>query len=146
MRGAEWKTLKWNARAHAAGAARAGALPRTLARMRRGGARRGALLTSEGHATFGRRPGSMLLGASQSAAFGARLQLRAAARPAPAAGALVVEAAHKKGGGSSKNKDDSHAQRLGVKLYGDQPCTAGNIIIRQRGTVVRAARTPEAWP
>ena len=77
----------------------------------------------------------MLLG--QSAVFGTRLRLRAAARPAPAAGALLVEAAHKKGGGSSKNKDDSHAQRLGVKLYGDQPCIAGNIIIRQRGTTVR---------
>jgi hypothetical protein len=78
-----------------------------------------------------------MLAAQQSAFAGAQLRSRAAARPAPAAGALLVEAAHKKGGGSSKNKDDSHAQRLGVKLYGDQPCIAGNIIIRQRGTTVR---------
>ena len=86
----------------------------------------------------------MLLG--QSAVFGTRLRLRAAARPAPAAGALLVEAAHKKGGGSSKNKDDSHAQRLGVKVYGDQPCVAGNIIIRQRGTTVRASHPSPCTP
>ena len=43
--------------------------------------------------------------------------------------------AHKKGEGSSKNGRDSHAQRLGVKIYGGQPAIAGNIIVRQRGTV-----------
>ena len=85
-----------------------------------------------------------MLAAQQSAFCGARLRASAAARPAPAAGALLVEAAHKKGGGSSKNKDDSHAQRLGVKLYGDQPCIAGNIIIRQRGTTVRTRLSAEA--
>ena len=42
--------------------------------------------------------------------------------------------AHKKGEGSSKNGRDSHAQRLGVKLYGGQLAAPGNIIIRQRGT------------
>ncbi|MDR0462345.1 MAG: 50S ribosomal protein L27 [Christensenellaceae bacterium] len=42
--------------------------------------------------------------------------------------------AHKKGGGSSHNGRDSAAQRLGVKLFGGQHVTAGNIIVRQRGT------------
>ncbi|MDR0661043.1 MAG: 50S ribosomal protein L27 [Prevotellaceae bacterium] len=43
--------------------------------------------------------------------------------------------AHKKGVGSSKNGRDSHSKRLGVKLFGGQVAKAGNIIVRQRGTV-----------
>ena len=43
--------------------------------------------------------------------------------------------AHKKGEGSVKNGRDSQSKRLGVKIFGGQPATAGNIIIRQRGTV-----------
>ena len=43
--------------------------------------------------------------------------------------------AHKKGEGSVKNGRDSQSKRLGVKIYGGQPAAAGNIIIRQRGTV-----------
>jgi large subunit ribosomal protein L27 len=42
--------------------------------------------------------------------------------------------AHKKGVGSSRNGRDSHAQRLGVKLYGGQLVKAGNVLVRQRGT------------
>ena len=42
--------------------------------------------------------------------------------------------AHKKGAGSVKNGRDSHSKRLGVKLYGGQAVSAGNIIVRQRGT------------
>ena len=42
--------------------------------------------------------------------------------------------AHKKAGGSSRNGRDSHSKRLGVKRFGDQQVTAGNILIRQRGT------------
>jgi large subunit ribosomal protein L27 len=42
--------------------------------------------------------------------------------------------AHKKGGGSSKNGRDSNSQRLGVKRYGGQLVTAGEIIVRQHGT------------
>ena len=42
--------------------------------------------------------------------------------------------AHKKGVGSSKNGRESESKRLGVKLYGGQFATAGNIIVRQRGT------------
>ncbi len=42
--------------------------------------------------------------------------------------------AHKKGAGSSNNGRESHSKRLGVKIYGGQSITAGNIIVRQRGT------------
>ncbi len=43
--------------------------------------------------------------------------------------------AHKKGVGSSKNGRESESKRLGVKIYGGQSAKAGNIIVRQRGTV-----------
>ena len=43
--------------------------------------------------------------------------------------------AHKKGEGSVKNGRDSRSKRLGVKLFGGQAAIAGNIIVRQRGTV-----------
>jgi large subunit ribosomal protein L27 len=43
--------------------------------------------------------------------------------------------AHKKGAGSSKNGRESESKRLGVKLFGGQRAKAGNIIVRQRGTV-----------
>ncbi|MDR2292171.1 MAG: 50S ribosomal protein L27 [Prevotellaceae bacterium] len=43
--------------------------------------------------------------------------------------------AHKKGVGSSKNGRESHSKRLGVKLFGGQFAIAGNILVRQRGTV-----------
>ena len=43
--------------------------------------------------------------------------------------------AHKKGVGSSSNGRESESKRLGVKIFGGQKCIAGNIIIRQRGTV-----------
>lgn len=42
--------------------------------------------------------------------------------------------AHKKAGGSSRNGRDSHAKRLGVKVYGGEAIRAGGIIVRQRGT------------
>ena len=43
--------------------------------------------------------------------------------------------AHKKGAGSSKNGRDSRSNSLGVKIFGNQSVIAGNIIVRQRGTV-----------
>ena len=46
--------------------------------------------------------------------------------------------AHKKGLGSSKNGRDSHAQRLGVKVFAGQQVTGGEIIVRQRGTRFKA--------
>jgi large subunit ribosomal protein L27 len=43
--------------------------------------------------------------------------------------------AHKKGAGSTRNGRESHSKRLGVKLFGGQTAKAGNILVRQRGTV-----------
>lgn len=43
--------------------------------------------------------------------------------------------AHKKAGGSTRNGRDSEGRRLGLKKSGGQSVIAGNIIIRQRGTV-----------
>lgn len=43
--------------------------------------------------------------------------------------------AHKKGQSSSNNGRESHSKRLGLKIFGGQTVKAGNIIVRQRGTV-----------
>jgi large subunit ribosomal protein L27 len=43
--------------------------------------------------------------------------------------------AHKKGVGSSKNGRESESKRLGVKIFGGEATRAGNILVRQRGTV-----------
>jgi large subunit ribosomal protein L27 len=42
--------------------------------------------------------------------------------------------AQKKGGGSTRNGRDSEAKRLGVKRFGGESISAGNILVRQRGT------------
>jgi large subunit ribosomal protein L27 len=42
--------------------------------------------------------------------------------------------AHKKAGGSSRNGRDSNPKMLGVKLFGGQVVSGGNVIVRQRGT------------
>lgn len=44
--------------------------------------------------------------------------------------------AHKKAGGSSRNGRDSAGQRRGVKRFGGQRVHAGDIIVRQLGTVI----------
>jgi large subunit ribosomal protein L27 len=44
--------------------------------------------------------------------------------------------AHKKAGGSSRNGRDSQSKRLGIKVYGGERVNAGQILVRQRGTVV----------
>jgi len=46
--------------------------------------------------------------------------------------------AHKKGTGTSRNGRDSNSQRLGVKIYGGEYVRSGNIIVRQRGTRIKA--------
>nr|YP_009296282.1 ribosomal protein L27 [Sebdenia flabellata]AOM65217.1 ribosomal protein L27 [Sebdenia flabellata] len=46
--------------------------------------------------------------------------------------------AHKKGSGSTKNGRDSNSKRLGVKKYGGEIVTIGNIIVRQRGSKFQA--------
>ena len=43
--------------------------------------------------------------------------------------------AHKKGQGSSNNGRVSESKRLGIKIFGGQFAKAGNILVRQRGTV-----------
>jgi large subunit ribosomal protein L27 len=48
--------------------------------------------------------------------------------------------AHKKGMGSTRNGRESHSKRLGVKIYGGQFATAGNILVRQRGTKFHPGR------
>ncbi|GAX85879.1 hypothetical protein CEUSTIGMA_g13295.t1 [Chlamydomonas eustigma] len=49
-------------------------------------------------------------------------------------GTLVIQNAHKKGAGSTKNGRDSNSQSRGVKVFGGQPVKAGGIIVRQVGT------------
>ncbi|MEN8614054.1 50S ribosomal protein L27 [Dehalogenimonas sp. THU2] len=46
--------------------------------------------------------------------------------------------AHKKGGGSSRNGRDSKPKMLGVKRYAGQKVSAGTILVRQRGTPIKA--------
>jgi large subunit ribosomal protein L27 len=46
--------------------------------------------------------------------------------------------AHKKGLGSSKNGRDSRSKRLGVKRFGGQVVSGGSILVRQRGTRIKA--------
>jgi large subunit ribosomal protein L27 len=44
--------------------------------------------------------------------------------------------AHKKGQGSSRNGRDSPGQHRGIKVYGSEKVVAGNILVRQVGTLV----------
>ena len=48
--------------------------------------------------------------------------------------------AHKKGQGSSRNGRDSAGQHRGVKIYGSEKVVAGNIIVRQVGTLFHAGQ------
>ena len=48
--------------------------------------------------------------------------------------------AHKKAGGSSKNGRDSNPKMRGVKRYGGQLVNAGEILVRQVGTVFHPGR------
>lgn len=48
--------------------------------------------------------------------------------------------AHRKAGGSTQLGRDSISKRLGVKKFGGQKVTAGNIIVRQRGTKWRPGK------
>ncbi|MES1207895.1 MAG: 50S ribosomal protein L27 [Pseudomonadota bacterium] len=48
--------------------------------------------------------------------------------------------AHKKGQGSSRNGRDSQGQRRGIKRYAGQEVLAGNILVRQVGTVVHPGK------
>jgi large subunit ribosomal protein L27 len=46
--------------------------------------------------------------------------------------------AHKTGGGSTRNGRDSNSQRLGVKRYAGEYVLSGNVLVRQRGTKIKA--------
>ncbi len=48
--------------------------------------------------------------------------------------------AHKKAGGSSRNGRDTAGRRLGIKCFGGESVIPGNIIVRQRGTVVHPGK------
>ena len=48
--------------------------------------------------------------------------------------------AHKKGGGSTRNINDSNAQYRGVKRFDGQYVPAGNILVRQCGTRIHPGR------
>lgn len=48
--------------------------------------------------------------------------------------------AHKKGVGSTKNGRDSESKRLGVKHFAGEAVSAGNILVRQRGTKFKPGR------
>lgn len=48
--------------------------------------------------------------------------------------------AHKKAAGTTKNGRDSNPKYLGVKINHGQAITAGEIIVRQRGTTVLPGR------
>ena len=48
--------------------------------------------------------------------------------------------AHKKAGGSSRNGRDSHSKRLGVKRFAGQVVNGGSILVRQRGTPIKAGK------
>ena len=48
--------------------------------------------------------------------------------------------AHKKAGGSTRNGRDSESKRLGVKRFGGQAVLGGMILVRQRGTRLKAGK------
>ena len=48
--------------------------------------------------------------------------------------------AHKKGQGSSRNGRDSPGQHRGIKIYGSEKVIAGNILVRQVGTLVHPGK------
>ena len=51
--------------------------------------------------------------------------------------------AHRKAGGSTRLGRDSIAKRLGVKLYHDQDCKSGAVLVRQRGTKFHPGKNVE---
>ena len=47
---------------------------------------------------------------------------------------------HKKAGGSTSLGRDSVSKRLGVKKYAGETVKSGNILVRQRGSKIRAGK------
>jgi large subunit ribosomal protein L27 len=52
--------------------------------------------------------------------------------------------AHRKAGGSTRLGRDSISKRLGVKIFGGEKVSAGNVIIRQRGSKFRPGQNVKA--
>mmetsp|Transcript_12424 Transcript_12424/g.30004 ORF Transcript_12424/g.30004 Transcript_12424/m.30004 type:complete len:171 (+) Transcript_12424:162-674(+) len=75
---------------------------------------------------------------SSTLVSGSRVVAMPQGASAPARFSFSVEAAHKKGTGSTKNGRDSNPQYLGVKKYGEEAVVTGNIIVRQRGNSFHA--------
>ncbi|MDO8492726.1 MAG: 50S ribosomal protein L27 [bacterium] len=48
--------------------------------------------------------------------------------------------AHRKAAGSANNLTDSNPQYLGIKLYAGEKAKTGNILVRQRGSVIMAGK------
>eukprot|EP00959_Pyramimonas_sp_CCMP1952_P304927 6381782-Pyramimonas_sp.AAC.1 len=63
---------------------------------------------------------NMALSSSVSSFAGSRMAAPTSAPVTARVSALTIECAHKKGAGSTKNGRESAAQRLGVKVYGEQ--------------------------
>ena len=98
-----------------------------------------ASLPCDAHCHFIRYMSTMLATMSttfRGTALNAASRQSTSMRPQP----LTIEAAHKKGAGSTKNGRDSNSKRRGVKVYGGQPVPAGGIIIRQLGTKVHPGK------
>jgi large subunit ribosomal protein L27 len=51
--------------------------------------------------------------------------------------------AHVKAGGTAAGNKDSVSKRLGVKIYGGQLASSGNIIVRQKGTRINPGKGVE---
>jgi large subunit ribosomal protein L27 len=51
--------------------------------------------------------------------------------------------AHVKAGGTAAGNKDSVSKRLGVKIYGGQLASSGNIIVRQQGTRINPGKGVE---
>ena len=61
----------------------------------------------------------------------------------------VIECAHKKGTGSTKNGRDSNPKYLGVKKYGEEKVQVGSIIVRRHrrlGSKTTVALSPAEDP
>lgn len=46
--------------------------------------------------------------------------------------------AHTKAGGSTRQKGNRTGKRLGIKIFGGEVVKNGNILVRQRGSSIRA--------
>lgn len=86
------------------------------------------------------------LSARASIAPSSRAVVAPQSTSAPVRFTFNVEAAHKKGTGSTKNGRDSNPKYRGVKKYGGEEVSTGNIIVRQSGNKVRRRDRATPFP